>query len=279
MSEIANVDQAAAWDGPSGAAWVEREAMQNAALLAHTQRLLEVAAVGPGDRVLDVGCGTGETTRSCAWTAAGGSVTGVDLSAAMLERARLRASEEGLTNVEFVQADAQVHAFPPASFDLVLSRFGVMFFADPVAAFTNIGRGMVDGGRVVAVVWQEFARNEWVVEPWRALALGRELPTPVSGTPGPFGLADPDHFRAVLGAGGFRAIELEDLAVPFRFGADPDEAASYAPEIGVLRPLLADLDADATTRALDALREVVAEHDSTDGVVFDSRAWVVTAFR
>jgi SAM-dependent methyltransferase len=279
MPEIVNVDQAAAWDGPSGEAWVAREAAQNDALRAHSERLLEVAAVGPDDHVLDVGCGTGDTTRACARVAVGGAVLGVDLSTAMLERARERAAADGLTNVEFLRADAQVHPFPAGQADVVVSRFGVMFFADPVVAFGNIGRGMSGGGRLAVVVWQDFDRNDWLRVPWDTLAMGRPLAPPVAGVAGPMGLAERDRVHAVLEAAGFRRVALEDLAVPFRFGGDLDAAVAMAREIGMMRPLLADLDADTAARAVDALRIALAAHETRDGVELDSRAWVVTAFR
>jgi SAM-dependent methyltransferase len=279
MPEIVNVEQAAAWDGPSGEGWVQREDLQNRALRAHSERLLAVAAVGSSDHVLDVGCGTGDTTRACARLAVDGDVLGVDLSTVMLERARARAAAEGLTNVEFVRADAQVHPFPAGRADVVVSRFGVMFFADPVAGFANIRAGMADGGRFVAVVWQEFAGNEWVAVPWRALAMGRPRATPVAGAVGPFGLADPERVRAVLGAAGFARVELEDVAVPYWYGDDVDTAVGFAREIGVLHPLLADLDADSAERATDALRTAMAAHETRDGVVLDSRVWIITAFR
>jgi SAM-dependent methyltransferase len=279
MPEIVNVEQAAAWDGPSGEGWVQREDLQNRALRAHSERLLAVAAVGSSDHVLDVGCGTGDTTRACARLAVDGDVLGADLSTVMLERARARAAAEGLTNVEFVRADAQVHPFPAGRADVVVSRFGVMFFADPVAAFANIRSGMADGGRFVAVVWREFAGNEWVAVPWRALAMGRPLATPVAGAVGPFGFADPERVRAVLGAAGFARVELEDVAVPYWYGADVDTAVGFAREIGMLRPLLADLDADSVERATDALRAAMAAHETRDGVVLDSRVWIITAFR
>jgi SAM-dependent methyltransferase len=279
MPEIVNVDQAAAWDGPSGDAWVAREAAQNEALRPHSERLLEVAAVGTTDHVLDVGCGTGDTTRACARLALDGDALGVDLSTAMLERARERAAADGLTNLEFLRADAQVHPFPAGRAQVVVSRFGVMFFADPAAAFANIGRGMSAGGRLAMVVWQDFARNEWLRVPWDALAMGRPLAPPVAGTAGPMGLADPDRVRAVLDAGGFRGVALEDLAVPFRFGGDLDAAVAMARDIGMMRSLLADLDADAVARAIDALRTAMAAHETRDGVELESGAWIVTAFR
>ncbi len=178
MPEIVNVEMAAAWDGAQGDEWVEREEQMNSALAAHTERLFAAAAVGRDEHVLDVGCGTGETTRACAERAVGGHALGVDLSTAMLERARMRAADAGLTNVDFEHGDAQVYPFASEHFDLVVSRFGVMFFDDPVAAFVNIGRAAKPGGRLALVVWQELARNEWITVARDALAVGRDLPVP-----------------------------------------------------------------------------------------------------
>jgi SAM-dependent methyltransferase len=279
MPEIANIEQAAAWDGPSGAAWVAREEFQNAALAAHTALLLDAASVQPSDQVLDVGCGTGDTTRTCARLAADGDVHGVDLSSAMLARARERAAAEGLTNVTFARADAQVHRFPDAQFDVVLSRFGVMFFADPVAAFANLGRATAPGGRLAAVVWQPVAGNAWLRVPRAALSLGRDLPSIPEDVPGPFGLADADRLRRILGDAGWSDAHLDDARVPYDYGADPATAARHASEIGVLRGLLQDLDDEETARAMGALTDVMVEHDTADGVRLDSRIWVVSAVR
>jgi SAM-dependent methyltransferase len=279
VPEIVNVDQATAWDGEEGASWVEREERQNEALRSHTARLLRTASVGTAARVLDVGCGCGETTRACARQAVDGHALGVDLSTAMLERAGQRAAEEGLSNVSFERGDAQVYGFEPGHFDLVVSRFGVMFFADPVAAFTNIGRGVAAGGRLALLVWRELQGNEWLTAIRDALAVGRDLPAPPTGAPGPFGLADPRHVRSVLGDAGFDRVELEAVEEPFWFGPDANDAFEFARGIGLVRGLLADLDADDITRALEALRTMLDAHDSDDGVVFDSRAWIITAFR
>lgn len=279
MPEIVNVEMAEAWDGPSGAAWVEREVFQNRALAAHTERLFALGDIGHADRVLDIGCGCGETTREAARLADRGSALGVDLSAAMLARARERAAEAGLTNVEFEQADVQVHPFAAGAFDVAVSRFGSMFFADPVAAFTNLGSAMVSGGRLALVVWQAFGRNEWVRACRDALAVGRDLADPPSGVPGPFGLADPDRVRAVLDAAGFDRIEIIAAEVPFWFGETVPEAVAYVREVGVLRDLLDGLDAEDAARALDALRATVSAHETDDGIVFDSQVWMVSAVR
>jgi SAM-dependent methyltransferase len=279
VPEIVNVEQAAAWNGSDGEAWVEREERLNEALRPHTEGLFAAAGVGRDDRILDIGCGCGETTRECGRRAVDGEALGVDLSSGMLERARVHAAEEGLTNVRFDQGDAQVHPFPSGAFDLVVSRFGCMFFADPAAAFANIASAGARGGRLALVVWQELRRNEWLAATRDALAIGRDVPEPAPGTPGPFGLADPDRARAILEAAGFARVDIRGAEVPFRFGAGPEDAFTFALGIGVVRGLLDGLDPGETTRALDALRATIDEHDTGDGVVFDSRTWTVTAFR
>jgi SAM-dependent methyltransferase len=277
--EVVNVEQAAAWDGPSGAAWVAREEFQNAALAAHTERLLAAADVQPTDRVLDVGCGTGDTTRAAARRAVDGHVVGVDLSTEMLARARERAAEASLTNVTFERADAQVAPFPDDGFDLVISRFGVMFFSDPVVAFANLARATRRGGRLAVVTWQPAAGNEWLELPRAALAVGRALPPVPEDVPGPFGLADPDRFRRILADAGWSDARLDAVNVPYDYGVEPRAAAQHASEIGVLRSLLEGLDDAQTARAMDALTAVMSEHAGPDGVRLASDIWVASAVR
>src|SRR6516225_10366923 len=166
----ANAAQAAEWDGPAGAHRTKYAAVFDAETRPHNERLRAAAGVSPRDRVLDVGCGTGQTTRDAARAATAGSALGVDLSAQMLEHARILSREEGLANVSFLQADAQVYQFPVASFDVAISRFGTMFFADPVAAFGNVGHALRPGGRVALMVWQARDRNEWNTAIREALA-------------------------------------------------------------------------------------------------------------
>lgn len=277
MSEIVNVEQAAAWDGPSGAAWVAREQFQNAALAAHTDALFTAADVQTTDRVLDVGCGTGDTTRAAARRAPDGAAHGVDLSRAMLARARQRAEAAGLTNATFEQADAQVHDFGDERYDVLISRFGVMFFADPVAAFGNLRRATRPGGRLAMAVWQPVAGNEWVELPRAALALGRDLPPIAEDVPGPFGLAGPDRTRRLFVDAGWSDVHVDDVRVPYDFGADPESAARHASEIGILRTLLDGLDDAQSARAMEGLTEVLASHASRGRVLLDSRIWVVRA--
>jgi SAM-dependent methyltransferase len=279
MTEIANVEQAASWDGPQGDVWVAREDALNAALVAHTEHLFAAADIRRTDHVLDVGCGTGETTRRSARQAPDGHALGVDLSSAMLDRARAHADADGVRNVTFEHGDAQVHAFEPEHFDRVLSRFGVMFFADPAAAFSNFAGATKAGGRLAIVVWQPVERNEWVAAPRVALACGRDVAPVVNDVPGAFGLADPDRLRQLLTDAGWSDVHLDGVSVPYTFGPDPESATASACEVGVIRGVLDGLSDDENARAVDALHALMVDHATPDGVVLDSEIWVVTAVR
>jgi SAM-dependent methyltransferase len=245
----------------------------------HDQRFRAATGVRPRDRVLDVGCGTGQSTRDAARAAVAGSALGVDLSAPLLERARRLSDQEGLRNVTYQQADAQVHRFPPASFDLCISRFGAMFFADPVAAFTNIGRALRPGARLVLLVWQGHDRNEWSAALRQALTAGPAAPTPPASAQGPFSLADPAVTEGILAASGFAEVGFTDVHEPVHYG--PDSATAHELVLGLrdTKDLLADLDAAEAEQALRRLRATLAAHETGSGVLFDSRAWIVTARR
>lgn len=276
---IANVDQAAAWDGDDGNDWTEHEEQYNQTSARHTRRLFAAAAIGAGENVLDIGCGCGDTSRQAARMAPDGSVLGIDLSTRMLARARERSKAEGLTNTRFARGDAQVHRFEEGAFDLAISRFGVMFFADPVAAFRNVRRALKPGGRVTFLAWQSLANNEWIRELIGILAAGRDLPRPQPGTPGMFGLADPDNVRRIFGEAGFDQIALDDVSEPVFAGATADDAFNFVRSLGVTRGMLRDLDAETTARTLDNLRALTVSHDQGNGVLLNSSAWLIAARR
>jgi SAM-dependent methyltransferase len=278
--EIVNVEQAANWDGPDGEYWVAHQARFDNSILPHHHRLMAAAAIAPGERVLDIGCGNGITSRDAARaTGPGGSVFAADLSGPMLGRAEQAAKDEGLGNITFQQADAQVHPFEPGAFDVVISRFGVMFFNDPVAAFTNIGTAVRSGGRLAMLVWGPLATNEWITTLREALAVGRDLPVPPPGVPSPFGLADQAFATDVLTRAGFTDVAFELSEQPFHVGTDADDAYGFVAGLQPVLMLLADLDEAQKAEALDNLRANVAAHATPDGVVFGSTSWVMTARR
>ena len=190
-----NAERAKAWDGGEGAYWAAHADHFDRSVAAYHLPFLEAAAIGPGEQVLDIGCGTGQTTRDAARRAPSGGALGVDLSAEMIALARRLATAEGLPNARFEQADAQIYPFGEAVFDVAISRTGAMFFGDPPAAFANITRALRSGGRLALLSWQPLPANEWVAELTAALAAGRDLPAPPPEAPGPFALADPDRVR------------------------------------------------------------------------------------
>ena len=274
---MANAEMAAAWDGDEGDHWVEHADRYEAIATRFRQSLLGAVPIGDDQEILDVGCGTGRSTREVAAIASSGSVLGIDLSARMLERARTAATAEGRFNIRFQQGDAQVHPFDDGAFDLAISAFGVMFFADPVAAFANIGRALRPRNDLAFLAWRELQHNDWVAAIRGALSLGRALPMPPPGAPGPFALADRRHTERVLSQAGFVDIAFSQVNEPMRFGDDADDAYSFLATSGITRGLTQDLDDASRAAALDALHATLAEHAGADGVLFDGSAWLVRA--
>jgi SAM-dependent methyltransferase len=195
----------------------------------------------------------------------------------MLTVARSRAAHEGLTNVRFEQADAQVQPFDRAAVDLVVSVFGAMFFDDAIAAFGNFCGALAPDGRLAMLVWRELARNEWVSAVRDALAVGRQLPEPPRDAPGPFSLADRDRVREVLEAAGFRKVQCQAVDEPADLGGDFDEAYAFVRDLGITHGLLNDLDEPTADRALDNLKEALSRRVTPEGILFGASSWLVTA--
>jgi SAM-dependent methyltransferase len=253
----------------------------DAELRRYDEVLRQAAGIQLHDHVLDIGCGTGQTTRQAARTAREGSALGVDVSAPAIKHARDLARAEGLRNVAFEHADAQLHRFPPERFDLAISRFGTMFFDDPVAAFANIGRALRPAGRLVMMVWQAGERNEWDVAIRQSLeaAEGPVAAVGASEVPDPFSLADPPIVTEILQAAGFAGVAFTDVHEPVYYGPDVAVALDWVRGFTCTSEVLKRLDPVAATRADERLRQALAAHLSDGGVWFNSRAWIIAAHR
>ncbi len=274
---MANEEMHAAWDGAEGSHWAEYANHYDAASARVAGAYVPAIGVGADDRVLDVGCGAGRLSLDLAARLDSGSVLGVDLSSQMLAVATHRAASRGLTNVSFEQADAQTHAFAPASFDLAVSSFGVMFFDDPVAAFANIGRALKPGGRVSFLAWRSLQENAWLMGIREALAMGRDLPFPPLEAPTPFALSDPERTRTLLEAAGFSDVSSTAVDQPVVLGPDTESAFAFFSQAGLVKGLSEDLDETQRKEGLTRLREFVAAHETPEGVLIDSAAWIITA--
>jgi len=249
----------------------------DAELRAHHEHLRAAYGIGRGDAVLDIGCGTGLTTREAARAAAPGRVVGVDVSERALDRARQLTVAERLDNVRFELGDAQVHRFAPAGFDVAISRFGTMFFSDPGSAFANLGAALRPEARLVMLVWQPHEENEWA----RAIdaALGDAVQPPAPGSD-PFSLGDAEATARLLGGAGFDDVRFEDVHEPVFYGRDVEAALATVRGFEATSAALASLSDAEAARTVERLREMLAAHYSDErGVALDSRSWLITARR
>jgi ubiquinone/menaquinone biosynthesis C-methylase UbiE len=251
----------------------------DAELHVHNQILRQAYGIRPDDHVLDIGCGAGQTTRDAARLAVAGHVIGVDIAAPLIERARRLTTAAGLANVSFEQVDAETHRFPAECFDVAISRFGTMFFRNPVAAFTNIARAMRHEGRLVMMVWQEHDRNEWSVSIQQAVGGVADMSAPDSRKLDPFSLADRTTAERVLDRAGFGEVTFTDVHAPVYYGADVAAALEWVRGFSWVRDVAQRLDPGSTTSARERLIRTLAAHAGSDGVWFDSRAWIITARR
>lgn len=272
-----NAETARVWDGDEGAFWAAHAERFDRAVAGYHDPFLDAAAIGPADQVLDIGCGTGQTTRDAAKLAGSGGALGVDLSAEMIALARRLAAAQSLANARFEQLDAQIHPFGAGSFDVAISRTGTMFFGEPAAAFSNIARALCPGGRLTMLVWQGLERNEWIRDLRVALAAGRDLPPPPAGQPGPFAFADPGRLTTLLQGAGFTDVSVRGVETPIWFGADPDDAHRFL--LGFMSWMLDGLSPAGRSQAAANLRTTLAAHDSRSGVRYDSAGWIVSATR
>jgi len=279
----ANAEAIEAWDGPLFDRFAQFRHIVVTGLKAHGDEAMRVHPLGPGDHVLDIGCGFGDATQQLAsLVGPGGTALGVDAAPRFIGRARQEAQDVGVTNARFAVVDVEASGFDER-FDLAFSRFGTMFFANPVAALRNVRAALVPGGRLVMVVWRAKVENDWLYRGQliteRFLTKPEEYDEPTCG-PGPFSMANADTTSGILRSAGFEDISLRRCDLPICLGADVDEAVAFIMALGpageILR-LAGDRATHLRAPVAAALREGLAEWDGPDGVIAPASTWIVSA--
>ena len=291
MTELAkdgpNAQQIEYWNEVSGKRWVEMGDVIDAQIAPLGKVAMDRARLESGERVLDIGCGCGQTTLELATRVGeGGSVLGLDISEPMLERARERAREASVTNVSFQQADAQIHEFGKSQevgFDLLFSRFGVMFFSSPVEAFTNLMSALRPGGRVTFLCWQRLDLNPWMHLP--IIAAAKQIPPsgppPEPNAPGPFAFADKERVAGILKESGFQNIEHESLERDLLVGGGRslDDTVEFLAQLGPAGAVLRDASAELRSGVMSDIHEAIKPFHNESGVRMPSATWIVSAER
>src|SRR3954466_6330614 len=274
-----NADQVAYWNGPAGQRWADRQAAQDVLLKPVADLVVDRAGFTTGERVIDVGCGSGATTVAFARKVApAGVVRGADVSEPMLARARQAAPKE--LPIDFVRADATVYPFEPGSFDVLASRFGVMFFAAPVRSFANMRKALKPSGRLTFACWREPRENPFFMAPLAAVYKHvPKLPPQGPEDPGPFAFAAETRVRRILGDAGFTGIEMEpcNLALDVAIGRGIDAAVQGALEIGPAARALEGQPEDVRTAATRSIREAPAAYASGGSLLLPASIWIVPA--
>jgi SAM-dependent methyltransferase len=274
-----NTDQIAYWNGPNGQRWTDRQAEQDVLLAPVSKALIDRAAAKAGDRILDVGCGCGSTSIALAeQVAPSGFVLGIDISGPMLARARELAPKGA--PVDFALADATVYPFDPESFDLLVSRFGVMFFAEPAVSFANLRRALRPSGRVAFACWREPRENPWMMAPLQAIYQHvPKLPPQGPEDPGPFAFASEARVNRILGEAGYRSIEMEPVALSLdiAIGRGLDAAVQAAMQIGPGSRALDGHPPEMRAAAAKSVREMLTPYLRGQSVALAGSIWIVTA--
>ena len=274
-----NADQIAYWNGPAGQRWAERQAAQDILLGPVADVLIDRAAPKIGERVIDIGCGSGVTTIAFARKVApSGHAFGIDISAPMLARARASAPKE--LPVDFALADATVYPFDPARFDLLASRFGVMFFADPIASFTNLRRALKPSGRLAFACWREPKENPWMMAPLMEVYKHVPKMPPVGPEePGPFAFASEERVMGILKGAGFVDVAMEphNLAMDIAIGGGLNAAVDGSLQIGPASRALQGHPPETYEAAKVSIRETLAPFLKGQSVALQGAIWIVTA--
>ncbi len=275
-----NADQVAYWNGRNAEKWVAFQESMDHMLAPLSAHVMDIAGIAIGQRVVDIGCGCGGTSIELAGRIGpSGAVLGVDISEPMLNRARQRVAELSGHTIDFLQVDASTHAFDGDA-DQAFSRFGVMFFQDPAAAFRNIAGALKPGGRFTFVCWAEAAANPWRSVPIAVADRHVDLPEPAApGGPGPFSLSDKERPRALLSEAGFEDIRIERDERGLLIGSTVDAAAEHAVQLGPLGNIMRDAPPAAQDAVAQDMRKTLAQYLEEDGVRLGAATWIATARR
>ncbi len=278
-NEGPNAVQAERWNGEDGERWARHKAPHDAMLALITKQTLEAIGFTAGQRVLDLGCGSGTTTFGIArLVGPSGSVTGVDISDILLAPALAQAAAEPDLPVTFEKADVETHAFAPESFDVAFSRFGLMFFANPAAAFANVRSAMAPGGRLAFLCWRAVRENTWASTTIRIARNHIELPPgPGPEDPGPYSFRDPARIRRILTEGGWSDLSIEPIDSEAYMGAELEESVANFLTMGPIANQVITASAAKREAIADDLRQAVAELVTEGGVNMQAAAWIVTA--
>lgn len=274
-----NAEQIRFWNEVNAQKWIRFQSVIDEQIGSLGRVAMDRAGIRAGERALDVGCGCGGTTLEIARRVGpAGFVVGIDLSAPMLAEAERRARESHVSNARFQNSDAQTHAFAPGEFDVGFSRFGVMFFADPGAAFANIRKALKPGGRLAFVCWRAMPENVWAFAPFAA---ARDLlpaqPPPDPHAPGPFAFADSARLKSILEGAGFADVKIEKLDTVMHMAATAKEAAQFTLGIGPLARAAADADDQTRAKIVERVTVAMQKFETAEGVSPPAACWLVGA--
>ena len=275
QGEAANAAQIDYWNATAGQTWARHQAQLDRQIEPLGLEALRALAARPGERVLDVGCGCGQTTLELAErVGAAGAVTGVDISSPMLAIAQARSVPDGAANPRYLECDAQTADLGQGQYDAVFSRFGVMFFSDPVAAFANLRKALTSAGRLAFVCWRPFSENLWIRAPMEAAQPFLPPSPPMDPTaPGPFAFADPDRVRSILSEAGFSDVTLRAFYTSIG-GSSLEQTVDLAFRVGPLGAVLRE-QPDLAPTVADAVKAALAAYETPSGVFMPAAVWIV----
>jgi len=282
LAQKNNDDMVEFWNGVGGRKWVSYQNRLDQSLLDYGRAAMLSAEIMSGHYVLDVGCGCGDTSLDIAGIVGQtGQVTGVDVSELILQQAKMRIKNASSPNVEFACRDAEYFNFEKQKYDVVYSRFGVMFFSDPTAAFTNLGNALKPGGRLAFICWQSVSANQWVSLPLEVASKYAPAPPPPGDEPGPFSFADKGRLTNIIECAGFCSVSIQEFTSNFILGETAEDAAKFVSTVGPASYLRDDPDIEEKMKGyfLNELSQTLRMYKTSEGIELAASTWLVSAIK